>query len=179
MIGLEISPVLMLHCRSRRNLFQIGNELKSEHFIVYQTVFRELYDKGTILLESVAILALEILKQSRACQNYISSRYVSVFVDEYQDSSEPQHKLFLELLKLGLCGVAVGDVQQSIYAWRGSDPKYILELIDSPDVFEHHLININHRCHPSINNYANRIINEHCEIVETQELRVYQWFLKL
>lgn len=159
------------------NLSEIGNELKSEHFILYQSVFRELYDKGTILLESVAILALEILKQSRACQNYISSRYVSVFVDEYQDSSEPQHKLFLELLKLGLCGVAVGDVQQSIYAWRGSDPKYILELIDSPDVFEHHLININHRCHPSINNYANRIINEHCEIVETQELRVYQWFL--
>lgn len=159
------------------NLSEVGNELKSDHFIIYQSVFKELYDRGIILLESVAILALEILKNSRACQNYISSRYVSVFVDEYQDSSEPQHRLFLELLKLGLYGVAVGDVQQSIYAWRGSDPKYILELIESPDVFEHHLININHRCHPSINNYANRIISDDCQIVETQELRVYQWFL--
>ncbi|BCV29044.1 3'-5' exonuclease [Shewanella algae] len=70
--------------------------------------------------------------------------------------------------------MAVGDVQQSIYAWRGSDPKFIKELTNSPDIFEHHVVNINHRCHPSIINYASRLYNPHCPLSETNEIRVYR-----
>jgi DNA helicase-2/ATP-dependent DNA helicase PcrA len=85
--------------------------------------------------------------------------------------------LFISLLDFGLKAVAVGDIQQSIYAWRGSDPQYIQDLIDKPDVFEHHIVNINHRCHPSINNYANRLFNPKSAVQSTKEIRVYQWVL--
>jgi DNA helicase-2/ATP-dependent DNA helicase PcrA len=95
-------------------------------------------------------------------------------VDEYQDSSQAQHKLFLSLLQLGLRAVAVGDVQQSIYAWRGSSPEYINELISLPEVFEHHIVNINHRCHPSITNYANRLFSENANLLPINEIRVFQ-----
>ena len=158
-------------------LSETGNELKTENYEMYEDVFQSLYQSGIILLESLGIMAVHVLKNSQACRKYIKSKYTSLYIDEYQDSSQPQHQLFLELLELGLSAVAVGDVKQSIYAWRGSDPRYIKDLIEKPDVFEHHIVNINHRCHTSITNYSNRLFDENSLLLPTQEIRVYQWVL--
>lgn len=159
------------------DLNAIGNELKTEEYGLYEPIFRELYTKGIIVLETLGVLSVHVINNSSGCKKYIKSKYKSLYVDEYQDSSEPQHQLFISLLDLGLKAVAVGDVQQSIYAWRGSDPQYIQDLIAKPDVFEHHIVNINHRCHPSINNYANRLFNSNSAVQSTKEIRVYQWVL--
>jgi len=156
-------------------LSDTGNELKTEDYEMYESVFRALHKSGIILLESLGIMAVHVLKHSEGCRKYIKSKYTSLYIDEYQDSSQPQHQLFLALLELGLSAVAVGDIKQSIYAWRGSDPRYIKDLIDMPDIFEHHIVNINHRCHPSITNYSNRLFDKNSLLLPTQEIRVYQW----
>ena len=156
------------------DLGAVGNELKTEDYDLYEPIFRKLYAKGIIVLETLGVLSVHVINNSSGCKKYIKSKYTSLYVDEYQDSSEPQHQLFISLLDLGLKAVAVGDMQQSIYAWRGSDPKYIQELIAKPDVFEHHIVNINHRCHPSINNYANRLFNDNSVEQPTEDIRVYQ-----
>ncbi|MBL4808815.1 MAG: UvrD-helicase domain-containing protein, partial [Phycisphaerales bacterium] len=96
------------------NFGEPGNELKTESYSAYEQVFRSLHGSGIILLESVGIMAVHVLNNSKGCRKYITSKYASLYVDEYQDSSEPQHQLFLQLLELGLSAVAVGDVQQSI-----------------------------------------------------------------
>lgn len=150
-----------------------GVVLTTVDFDRYEQEFIRHYDSGFILLEAVGVLANHILATSIACQRYITARYTSLYVDEYQDSSQAQHQLFLGLLRLGLGAVAVGDVQQSIYAWRGSSPQYINELVSQPDVFEHHIVNINHRCHPSITNYANRLFSEHASLLPASEIRVF------
>jgi ATP-dependent DNA helicase UvrD/PcrA len=159
------------------DLGAVGNELKTEDYNSYEPIIRELYTKGIIVLETLGVLSVHVINNSSGCKKYIKSKYTSLYVDEYQDSSEPQHQLFISLLDFGLKAVAVGDIQQSIYAWRGSDPQYIQDLIAKPDVFEHHIVNINHRCHPSINNYANRLFNPNSVVQPTEEIRVYQWVL--
>ena len=159
------------------DLGTVGNELKTVDYDTYKPVIRELYTKGVIVLETLGVLSVHVLNNSSGCRKYIKSKYASLYVDEYQDSSEPQHQLFISLHNLGLKAVAVGDIQQSIYAWRGCDPQYIQDLIAKPDVFEHHIVNINHRCHPSINNYANRLFNPNSALQPTEEIRVYQWVL--
>jgi len=156
------------------DLGTVGNDLKTGHYDLYKPIFRELYTKGIIVLETLGVLSVHVINNSSGCKKYIKSKYTSLYVDEYQDSSEPQHQLFISLLDLGLKAVAVGDIQQSIYAWRGSDPQYIQDLIAKPDVFEHHIVNINHRCHPSINNYANRLFDDSSVSQPTEEIRVYQ-----
>jgi DNA helicase-2/ATP-dependent DNA helicase PcrA len=156
------------------DLGAVGNELKTEDYNSYEPIIRELYTKGVIVLETLGVLSVHVINNSNGCKKYIKSKYTSLYVDEYQDSSEPQHQLFISLLVLGLKAVAVGDIQQSIYAWRGSSPQYIQDLIAKPDVFEHHIVNINHRCHPSINNYANRLFNSNSVVQPTEETRVYQ-----
>lgn len=156
------------------DLGAVGNGLKTEDYNSYEPIIRELYTKGIIVLETLGVLSVHVINNSSGCKKYIKSKYTSLYVDEYQDSSEPQHQLFISLLDLGLKAVAVGDIQQSIYAWRGSDPQYIQDLIAKPDVFEHHIVNINHRCHPSINNYANRLFDGNSVEQPTEEIRVYQ-----
>ncbi len=153
-------------------LSDVGTVLSTNDYDQYENEFIQHYRSGFILLEAVGVLANHILNNSIACQRYITARYTSLYVDEYQDSSQAQHKLFLSLLQLGLRAVAVGDVQQSIYAWRGSSPEYINELVSQPEVFEHHIVNINHRCHPSITNYANRLFSENANLLPVTQIRV-------
>lgn len=151
-----------------------SGDINSTLFKSFEQDIKVLFDNNFILLELLSVMANYILRESRACQKYIKAKYSSVYIDEYQDSSESQHVLFLRLLEIGLVGVAVGDVQQSIYAWRGSNPEFINVLTNQPDIFEHHIVNINHRCHPSITNYSNRLYVPDCDLLPTDEIRVYR-----
>ncbi|RMO78293.1 UvrD-helicase domain-containing protein [Pseudomonas syringae group genomosp. 3] len=141
----------------------------------YESEFIEHYRKGFILLEAVTVIACKILERSEACKRYIKARYRSVYIDEYQDTSEPQHTLFCALHSLGLKSVAVGDTQQSIFAFRGSNPAHLLALVTDTSNFKHHVIDINHRSHPSIINYANRLFSPQCQLIPvvTTDIQVY------
>src|SRR5262252_4694560 len=62
--------------------------------------------------------------------------YDAVFVDEYQDSDPAQESLLLALAGDGRDLVAVGDPDQSIYAFRGADVRALTSFPDrfrSPD----------------------------------------------
>ncbi|EFI5595019.1 ATP-dependent helicase, partial [Escherichia coli] len=97
-----------------------------------------------------------------------------IFIDEYQDSSLSQHQLFLKINELGLYSIAVGDVWQSIYEFRGGNSKLLLELVSKTEVFKHFEINFNHRCHPSISNYASRLLNPSYNLLPTDDIRVFR-----
>ncbi|MCQ9186715.1 UvrD-helicase domain-containing protein, partial [Streptomyces sp. IBSBF 2953] len=97
----------------------------------------------------------------------------SIYIDEYQDSSKAQHNLFLSIVDSGLTGIAVGDLQQSIYGWRRCSPEYLKELIRRHD-FTHRTVSYNHRCHASISNYSNRLFNPQFELTPTDSIQVWQ-----
>lgn len=85
----------------------------------------EAYDPAELIRAAVGVLAEdpELLARERARRRH-------VFVDEYQDVDPAQE----ELLKLLAHGaeelIAVGDPDQSIYAFRGSDPGAIRRFPD-------------------------------------------------
>lgn len=127
--------------------------------------FKALYDEGILWMSSFAALSLLILNNSVSAQRYISARYSHVFIDEYQDSSQAQHELFIKIRELGLIATAVGDIDQSIYQFRGSQPEFLLALTKDNFNFQHFELDLNHRCHPSIVNYASRILDPECELI--------------
>ena len=57
----------------------------------------------------------------------VSSRYLEVMVDEYQDTNQVQNCLFSALSHGGQNLFTVGDVKQSIYRFRLADPTIFLE----------------------------------------------------
>lgn len=127
---------------------------------------------GFVPLETVGMLANYVVEQSLACQKYLVARYRAVYIDEYQDSGYFQHQLFLKLKELGLTAVAVGDSDQSIYAFAQKSDKYLLALTAQESGFEHFSITTNFRCHPSINDFALRLLNPNHPITPTDDMRV-------
>jgi len=60
-------------------------------------------------------------------------RYKYIFVDEYQDIN-PVQQAILDALSSGGNVFVVGDVKQSIYAWRGAEPQIFLERLKPASV---------------------------------------------
>ncbi len=58
----------------------------------------------------------------------LQQRYEHIFVDEYQDINSVQQRI-LQLLSPGGNILHVGDVKQSIYAFRGAEPDIFLERL--------------------------------------------------
>lgn len=127
--------------------------------------------QGYVPLETVGMLAKYIVEHSFACQRYLIAKYSAVFIDEYQDSGYFQHELFLKLATLGLTAVAVGDGDQSIYAFAHKDAKYLLQLTTPNSGFAYFAITTNFRSHPSINDYAQRLLNP-SHVIATNNSRV-------
>jgi len=69
-----------------------------------------------------------LLAESPAAGAAIRERYQAVFVDEYQDTDPAQVRLLRALAGGGRDLVAVGDPDQSIYAFRGADVNGILRF---------------------------------------------------
>ena len=56
-----------------------------------------------------------------------AKRYRAIYVDEYQDVNELQHKIF-EAISTPTNRFMVGDIKQSIYGFRGADPTIFAKM---------------------------------------------------
>ncbi|MFE4354018.1 UvrD-helicase domain-containing protein [Peribacillus butanolivorans] len=136
-------------------------------------ILKSLYLEGYVLLESVSILSLFILNNSQACINYLKARYSHIIIDEYQDSGLEQHEVFIKLKEFGLKGIAVGDVNQSIYGFANKSSEFLIEMAQNKD-FKLFRLTKNHRCHPSIINYSMKLISKgFLDFIPTEEKRVF------
>jgi DNA helicase-2/ATP-dependent DNA helicase PcrA len=127
---------------------------------VFREYERRKSDAGALDFEDLLRLAIELLETDREALAQVHERYRAFTVDEYQDVNLLQETL-LELW-LGdrddLC--AVGDDYQSIYAFTGATPDYLLSL---PERFPHATVvrlEANYRSTPQILALANRLVSK-------------------
>lgn len=67
----------------------------------------------------------------------LSARFDEVLVDEYQDTNDLQNTIFRILSDDGKKLFAVGDVKQSIYGFRRSNPENFMRMLDEYPDFDH------------------------------------------
>lgn len=82
--------------------------------------------------------------------SFLGNRYDTIYLDEFQDTSLSQYIILQAYLSQGAGLVAVGDDDQTIYSWRGSDVSIITERFPKdfqPRVFQ---FSRNYRCPASI-----------------------------
>jgi len=127
---------------------------------------------GMIMIEAIGVLANYVYTNSVACKNYIRARYKYIYIDEYQDSGFEQHQIFQKIKFLNIKAIAVGDLNQSIYAFSGKDAKYLEELTKD-ETFKYFKLDKNHRCHPSIINYSNYLLNPKTELIPTEQNLIF------
>jgi DNA helicase-2/ATP-dependent DNA helicase PcrA len=86
-----------------------------------QTLFNHSYfDFTTIMTE-----AIRNLKENEVFQEKVLGNLKYLIVDEYQDVNPIQEELIVQLSKSQCNICVVGDDDQTIYQWRGSDVTYI------------------------------------------------------
>ena len=87
----------------------------------HQTLFNHSYfDFTTIMTE-----AIRNLKENEVFQEKVLGNLKYLIVDEYQDVNPIQEELIVQLSKSECNICVVGDDDQTIYQWRGSDVTYI------------------------------------------------------
>jgi DNA helicase II / ATP-dependent DNA helicase PcrA len=130
-------------------LYKQYEQYKSQH---------DLFDFDDMLTGSY-----ELFRQQPNILERYQNRFEYFLVDEFQDVNKVQYELIKLLSQKSKNVCAVGDDDQSIYAFRGSDPSYLRDFeTDFPDA---HLVILdeNYRSSHSIVSTANRIIvqNKH------------------
>lgn len=74
--------------------------------------------------------ALELIRSNQDVRDVLQEEMELLLVDEFQDTSPIQLALFQQLGELAGEVVWVGDVKQSIYAFRGADPELIFNAVE-------------------------------------------------
>lgn len=102
------------------NLFFVVKEYEK----VYQNAKKDL---NVVDFEDIIKLAIKLLENDDVREE-LKNKYSYIFVDEYQDVNYLQEKLINLISNDNL--FMVGDSKQSIYAFRGCNPKFFMEKFE-------------------------------------------------
>ena len=134
-------------------------------FMEYQ---KQLQLNNALDFDDMLVLTVKLLEKSQLVREKYFRRFKHILVDEFQDTNVSQYKLINSIYtnnksedeipsEKSLC--VVGDVDQSIYSWRGADYRIILNLQSA--FKKTHLIKLeqNYRSVETILNAANSVID--------------------
>lgn len=113
-------------------------------------------------------LALNIVKNSRACRLFLQAKYFKIYVDEYQDCDRMMHDFFMYLCNhLNIELFVVGDEKQSIYIWRGAYPDAFKSILKMRN-FQKKVLRENYRSCLMIQNYSNLLSMDTCSLYKKE-----------
>ena len=93
--------------------------------------YRDLLDQRSYLdYSSILEAAVDVLTNEADLRERLAERIRYVIVDEYQDVNPVQEAIVWSLHELGARICVVGDDDQTIYQWRGSDVENILTFAE-------------------------------------------------
>ncbi len=130
---------------------------------VYREYQRRLAESNALDFDDLIANTIYLLEGDVETRTRYQNKFRYILVDEYQDVNYAQYKL-VELLSAEHKNITVvGDDDQSIYSWRGSDYRMILKFTeDFPGAAEFRLEE-NYRSTQTILDAANALVanNEH------------------
>lgn len=170
-------PTLESECEEIENDLKLYYEAREIALFKKFPKFIQLYDKATSKIQALDFDAIKD-KVHALLNGYeelpaeffyfrLDSKIAHILIDEFQDTSLNDYKIlapFIDEIKAGI-GQAkwhrsvffVGDVKQSIYAFRGSFSSLFESVAKD---FYHDNLQFNHRSAPLIINYVNTIFKK-------------------
>jgi ATP-dependent DNA helicase UvrD/PcrA len=103
-------------------------------------------------------LTEELLRTDAAAAAQLRGRWDYILVDEFQDLSPVQYSVVRRLADGHRNLFGVGDEEQSIFSWAGSDPEIIHRFREDFAVGELIVLDVNRRCSVQIFETARRLI---------------------
>lgn len=132
--------------------------------LIYSEYNQKLLDQNAMDFDDILFFAYRILTENPSVVRMYNSLYRYICIDEAQDLNFAQYQVVKALCGEDFCNVMmVGDANQSIYGFNGSDSKFMTKYFVadfSPVVYK---LNENYRSAKRIVEFANRL--EHYDSV--------------
>ncbi|WP_295113908.1 ATP-dependent DNA helicase [uncultured Methanobrevibacter sp.] len=106
-------------------------------------------DQNYLLIKALELLSVE--------DNLKRVEYRNILIDEFQDTDAIQMQIFKKLRSIADTFTVVGDADQSIYSFRGANPKFFTDYANS-DEFENRILVNNYRSSSDIVEFNERYI---------------------
>ncbi len=116
--------------------------------------------------DDLLLLTIRVLENNSEIREHWSHKYQHILIDEFQDTNDIQFRL-LSLLQTPETSVyVVGDPDQTIYTWRGANPKNIMDFSKHFLGAETIILNQNYRSTGKILEAANKLISHNNDRVK-------------
>jgi len=151
---------------------------------IYREIDRQylrlLSDQHALDFNQLVIKTIELLYTNEKIRDQWAGRFKLIQVDEFQDTHLSEYLVIKELAKIHKNLALIGDLDQTIYGWRGSEPLFITELflnhfapVTKLDLeinyrFNSGVINAVRSFLPSFKNASTKIISSDGAAVETE-----------
>jgi DNA helicase-2/ATP-dependent DNA helicase PcrA len=94
---------------------------------IYPLYQQQLAKENAVDFNDLLLKTLDLWKHE-ATRRVLEVRFRHVLVDEFQDTNRVQYELVRRLAEATRNLTVVGDDDQSIYAWRGAEPRNLLDF---------------------------------------------------
>lgn len=134
--------------------------------LLYEKYQRQIKAYNAVDFDDLIVLPVQLFEQHPDALQYWQQKLRYLLVDEYQDTNACQYRLIRLLAGVRGALTAVGDDDQSIYAWRGARPENIAQLQTDYPMLKVVKLEQNYRSTSRILQSANKLIGNNPHLFE-------------
>lgn len=147
--------------KNKNNVEQYASALLDKE--VFQKIFTE-YNRRKISINKIdfddmVVHCHGLLSRDRKVLEKWQESFRFILVDEFQDINPMQYEIVKMLAEAHHNIFAVGDEDQSVYSFRGADPKISFSFLKDYPEAKQIFLTINYRCHKDIVEASKRLIS--------------------
>lgn len=135
---------------------------------LYEQYQRQIKAYNAVDFDDLIVLPVRLFQEHPEVLEKWQNRLRYLLVDEYQDTNACQYQLVKQLAGIRGAFTAVGDDDQSIYAWRGARPENIAQLQRDYPTLNVIKLEQNYRSTKRILESANKLISNNPHLFEKQ-----------
>ena len=135
---------------------------------VYREYTAWLAHRNMLDFDDLVVKAEQLLRERGDLADAIAARWDYLLVDEFQDVNAVQYALLKRLAAPHGNIFAVGDDEQSIFAWTGADPEVLMRFARDYEIGRPIVLDKNCRCSRQIFDTARRVLAANPHLFEKQ-----------
>ena len=166
--------------KEKQNLYSFENKFENHKSldkqednaikIIWQRYQNLLLSQNLVDFEDLILMTVNLLQNKKELLLKVQKRFVHIFVDEYQDINKAQYVLIKLLAGNGNNLMVIGDPDQSIYGFRGSDNKYFKQFADDFSNSKKITLNTNYRSTQTILDASFQLITSRDKASSKQQI---------
>jgi DNA helicase II / ATP-dependent DNA helicase PcrA len=143
----------------RPNVVEVRSEEDRRKVEIYQLYEEQCQREGVVDFGELMLRSYELLRDNDPIREHYQRRFRHILIDEFQDTNKLQYAWIKALAGPESSVFAVGDDDQSIYAFRGARVGNMADFVREFHVAHQIKLEQNYRSHSNILDSANELIS--------------------